>query len=385
MTTPTGPPLKIGIAGRATYPLLQRRAAVYAEAGHDVHVLSLEADRVPGATVHLPRARFGGPLRYLSGLPETAATLRHLDLDVLDLHGLSTYGLYGLLPTRAAVVATVYGPDLYTAAAESAVIRAGVARVLRRADMVFGSTPSIADYARDIAGVDVSGKLAVRSWGVDVGRIQADGPARRAAVRDELGVAPDVPVVVHARHITDLWRPDVIVEAAAALHARHPGAQVWFVHPEPNAQGRVLLARLEARVAELGLGGVVRFLGPRPYDGFLSILHASDVFVCVGRDDLLASTLLEALAVGLVPVLSDLPAYREVIADGVNGMLLPDVTPEAVGAALVDAVGRLDTLRTTWGAPNAARVREHYDERACTLWMVEQYRTAMQHAARRRA
>ena len=56
-TLPAGAPLKIGIAGRANYPLLQRRAAVYAEAGHDVHVLSLEPGTVPGATVHLPRAR----------------------------------------------------------------------------------------------------------------------------------------------------------------------------------------------------------------------------------------------------------------------------------------------------------------------------------------
>ena len=369
--------MRIALAGRATYPLLKRRAAVYADAGHDVHVLSLEPDTVPGATVHVPRARFGGPLRYLTGLPEIAAALRRIRPDVIDLHGVSTYGLYGLLPTDAAVVATIYGPDLYTAADRSALVRAGVRRVLRRADLVFGSTPAIADYAQEVTGVDVTDKLAVRSWGVDVDRIQAGGAARRARVRAELGMPDDAPVVVHARHITDLWRPDVIVESAAALHAAHPSAQVWFVHPEPNARGRVLLDELSARVTALGLDGVVRFLGPRPYDDFLDILHGADVFVCVGTADLLASTLLEALAVGLVPVLSDLPAYREVVADGENGVLLDPVTPDTLGGALVDVCGRLDALRATWGAASRALVRERYDERACTLWMVDRYADAI--------
>lgn len=369
--------MRICIAGRANYSLLQRRAAVYAEAGHDVHVISLEDGEVPGATVHIPRARFGGGLRYLAALPEVAALLRRLRPDVLDLHGVSTYGLYGLLPTSAAVVATIYGPDLYTAAAESGWVRAGVRRVLRRADLVFGSTPAIADYARDVTGVDVTDKLVVRSWGVDVARIQADGDARRARARADLGVAADAPVVIHARHLIDLWRPEVIVEAAAALHDAHPDAQVWFVHPEPNARGQEILAALTARVHELGLDGVVRILGPRPYDEFLSLLHAADVFVCVGSADLLASTLLEALAVGLVPVLSDLPAYREVVQDGENGILLDPVTPDTLGDALVDVAGRLPELRRQWGGPNQDLVRADYDERVCTLWMVDQYQRAI--------
>lgn len=366
--------MKICIAGRANYSLLQRRAMGYVEAGHEVHVVSLEEGEIPGATVHVPRVRFGGAARYLPATPEVVRVLRRVRPDILDLHGVSTYGLYGLIPTSAATVATVYGPDLYTAAVRSALVRAGVRRVLQSVDLVFGSTPAVADYAEDVAGVDIADKLSVRSWGVDVARIQADGPARRAAIRAELGVPDGAPVAVHARHIMDLWRPGVLVEAAAALRAAHPDAQVWFVHPTPNARGRALLAELEGRVAALGLGGTVRFLGPQPYDRFLSLLHASDVFVCVGEADLLASTLLEAMAVGLVPVLSDLPAYREVIADGENGVLLDPVTPATLGGALVDVAGRLGPLRATWGAANRALVADHYDERVCTRWMLDRYR-----------
>lgn len=372
----------ICIAGRAGYSLLQRRAALYAEAGHEVHVISLEDGDVPGATVHIPRARFGGPLRYLTALPEVAATLRRLRPDVLDLHGVSTYGLYGLIPTDAATVATVYGPDLYQGLAEKRLLTRLVRRVLERVDIVYGSTPTIADYAQEVTGVDVSGKVAVRSWGIDVARIQADGATRRATVREELGVSPDAPVVVHARHIIDLWRPDVIVEAAAALCAAHPEAQVWFVYPPPNARGAVLLAELQARVAELGLEGAVRFLGGYPYDAFLSVLHAADVFVCVGTDDLLASTLLEALAVGEVPVLADLAAYHEVVTDGENGVLVDPVTPETLGAALVDVVDRLPTLKEAWGEPNRRMVAERYDERVCTQWLLDRFQEALDRRAR---
>src|SRR4051812_12075800 len=116
--------MRICILGRSQYPLLRRRAQSFAALGHEVHVLSLEtAPEGEGFKVHRIPSRVGGPARYIWALPAMLRALRALAPDVIDIHGLSTYGLYGLFPLGAPTVATVYGPDVYGAQTRSAVLR----------------------------------------------------------------------------------------------------------------------------------------------------------------------------------------------------------------------------------------------------------------------
>ena len=69
----------------------------------------------------------------------------------------------------------------------------------------------------------------------------------------------------------------------------------------------------------------------------LPAIHAGcDAFVApaVGQESFGVS-LVEAMAAGLPVVASDIPGYREVVTDGVEGLLVPPRDPEALAAGLV--------------------------------------------------
>lgn len=92
---------------------------------------------------------------------------------------------------------------------------------------------------------------------------------------------------------------------------------------------------LEALAAELGLDGQVRFLGvSRDVPG---LLKRHRIAVLSTHYEGMPLALIEGMAAGCAVVGSAVPGVREVIADGVDGLLVPEADP----AALADALERL--------------------------------------------
>ena len=76
--------------------------------------------------------------------------------------------------------------------------------------------------------------------------------------------------------------------------------------------------------------------GAAPNEEVPSYLAACEVFVSPAvRQESFGIALVEAMAAGLPVVATDIPGYREVVSDGVEGLLVPPRDPEALAAAVV--------------------------------------------------
>ncbi len=369
--------MRICYLGRANYSLLRRRAEALAALGHEIHIISLHAGSVEGCIVHaLSSNRLANfpSGRYLAAMPAVSNLLKTLQPDLVDIHGATSYGVFGFISRRIPVVVTIYGTDIYDHARHSWPVRWLAGLVVRRADMIYSSTPAAANYLHSVLGwKPPEERLRVRSWGIPIDSIRAGAAERRLAIRREFSIDMSTRVILHSRHIAMLWRPEIIIEAAPAILMAHPNTEFWFAYPPPNQAGQKLLTHLQERVKQLGIENKVRFLGYHPYDQMISIMYASDIYVCIGIDDLLASSVLEALASGLIPVLSDLEAYREVVRSGENGFLLSNITPESLNKQLHTILTDFEQLRPGIATYNRKLVETYYDQADCDAWLLEQY------------
>jgi glycosyltransferase involved in cell wall biosynthesis len=133
--------------------------------------------------------------------------------------------------------------------------------------------------------------------------------------------------------------------------ARVPDVELFILGDGPER------AALERRVAELGLGERVRFLGAGTRDDVLTLFRAVDAALLTSAWENLPHTLLEALATGTPVIATAVGGIPEVVVDGENGLLVPPRNVEAIAWAIERVLGD-DALRQSLAAGAAASVEE---------------------------
>jgi glycosyltransferase involved in cell wall biosynthesis len=118
-------------------------------------------------------------------------------------------------------------------------------------------------------------------------------------------------------------------------------------------------ARLLHAVADLGLDGRVRFLGPALRDGVRDLLQRSHVLVHPSVTEGLPNVVLEAMACGLPVVVTDAGGTREAVRDGVDGFVVPPREPLALAFAL-ERLWDDERLRRRLGRAGRARVEAEF-------------------------
>ncbi|RJF93654.1 glycosyltransferase family 4 protein [Sphingomonas cavernae] len=185
--------------------------------------------------------------------------------------------------------------------------------------------------------------------------ISEDRCARRAALIDELDMAPDVRLVGFFGALMDRKRPLLFVDAIAELQRLRPDIRfMGLMFGEPH-EGAEIHVPERARAA--GIGDSIRLMGfRRPGAGWIA---ACDLLMVPAVEEPLGRTLVEAMLVGTPVVATDSGGNREAIEHGRTGLIVRAEDAEALARGaeriLADAA-----LRKRLTAAAAAHAREHF-------------------------
>lgn len=151
----------------------------------------------------------------------------------------------------------------------------------------------------------------------------------------------------------------------AVLRAR-PNAHIHIVGGDQISYGnppRNHTNWREAMLAELGSRidlSRVHFTGSLNYDAYLALLRRSRVHVYLTYPFVLSWSMLEAMALGLPVIGSDTAPVREIIEDGVNGLIVPFFDPGAIAQKIIEVLA--DPRRYREHRRNARRtIVDRYD------------------------
>lgn len=310
-------------------------------AGHQVDVLGMRGWRRVVAPVRLARQ------------------LRRLRPDVVHVHLLAAQ-LWGIPAARLARVPVVVSSehslmrDTIEGRPHTRWLR-GVYRLLERlTTRTVAVSATTAERLRDW-GVPAS-KIAVSDNGIDFGALELD-PAGRAALRHELGLAPDTTVIGAVGRLDPVKRIDLVLHACAPL--LRDGAALIV------AGSGGLRPELEALAARLGVAGSVHWLGSR--GDMTTVLSAMDVLVSASADETFGMAVVEALGNGLPVAFVECPALEELSSVPLHAHHIARTTDEQVDAdALRDGVRQALAIGR---APVPAELRERYGVVAATRRM----------------
>ena len=327
----------------APYPHTWRWVQHFAAAGHECEVISFRPAEIEGARVHyVGGVEALGKARYLVHARRVKRLIHQLQPDLLHALHLTSYGFLGALAGRRPFVLSVWGTDVLEAPDLTPFHRWLTRYALARADCITATGLHLATETTRYTPRDTP--VTVVPYGVDLERFT---PASRQA---------DGSVVIGA---ASRLGPEkgitYLIEAFAALRARY-GERVRLRIAGEGPERR----RLEAQIAKLGLQDGVELLGWLEHAELPAFLETLDVFALPSTWEGFGVSAVEASAMQLPVVASNIHGIPDAVRDGVTGLLVPPADP----ASLADAIRRLvddEALRRRLGRAGRDYVAQQYD------------------------
>lgn len=354
---------RIAIVAHSNAPWTTPYAQYFQNCHREVRVISFHPDPVEGVeTVFVGREPFDaerGKGLFITRVPEVRRRLEEFQPDVVLGCYLISNGLTAALAWRGPLIVSARGGCVLRQTRTGEPGRATIARrrmlgfVCSRADRVHAVSEEIAEALTQL-GVSPA-KIDCFPLGVDVATFPFSPAAR----------ANGEPVrIVCVRQQEPVYQNHVILRAVAELLRRGRAVRCDMIG------GGSLLEERRAEARSLGIEDAVRFAGhvsAREIPGLISQGH---IYVSASSSDGTSSSLLEAMATGLFPVVSDIRANRVWVRNGENGMLFKVGDVGQLVEAIEAAIDRPE-LAAAAARSNRQQIEHDGDRRVLNGRMLE--------------
>jgi glycosyltransferase involved in cell wall biosynthesis len=188
---------------------------------------------------------------------------------------------------------------------------------------------------------------------VDATDYHALPTGERRALRRSLGLTERDHLVCTAARLSPHKQVDVLLRAFDEAAASDERLHLWVLGD--GVQRR----ELEALSAGLRAGKRVRFRGVVSRAETCAAFQCADVFALLSRWEGLPNALLEAMACGAVPLVTDVSGMQDVVQHCTSGLMVPPGDVEATANAL-RYLSTNEALRAELGWAASDRIRCHY-------------------------
>jgi len=290
----------------------------FEEAGYEVALFSLEPKTILSPQIFYRGRRFTpwGIIDYALAKRAFLDAVASFKPNIVNPHFVASYGWLASYCTHCPVVNTAWGSDLLILPQKSFIHHRRVEKALAHAVCCTVDNKNLFDAAADYMPAD---KIMMVRMGVDRNWFESCARVNFETDRPLRIIAP--------RGLQAVYDPETIVNAVVSLRQRMD-FQLTLFGNEP------LAGAYQAMIKKMGLESVVTLQTFVSHDAYVNMLADYDIYLSASLSDSTSVALLEAMAAGLIPVVSDIAGNREWIDEGINGFLFTPKSPESSATAL---------------------------------------------------
>lgn len=319
---------------------------------HEVHLISPKrSGRLNGVMLHDIYPYNASLFSFYRAKHKLDKLLKEIRPDILHAHYVLPEGLIGAFSKFHPFCLTILGSDIYRLPDRSKAHKFLTRYVLKRADLI---TADSQDLKERVIRYGVSeDKVVVINWGIDLQRFNKKEDS--GDIRKELGVS-NSPIVLSMRRLEPLYNLDIFVKAIPLVLSHISNVRFLILGDGSMKKELVSIAK------RLGVLRNIYFLGMVNERDIIRYLSIAQVFVSIPTWDGTSVSLLEAMALGVPIIVSDLPSNREWIKDGWNGFTVPVRDVEALAERIIFCL-RNPELREIFRDRNLEIVKERADRK----------------------
>ncbi|MFM2017263.1 MAG: hypothetical protein RL007_919 [Bacteroidota bacterium] len=333
----------------------------FAGLGHEVHLITFNKSDIAGIQIHFIDAGSlstgGGNWRVLLQTRKVKKILAQIKPDILHAQYATSYGTVGALSGFHPYVITALGSDVLISPYQSKLYKWLLQYSLGKADWI----TAMADHMRDA----MIGFLKTDARKVETVMFGIDP----SIFNDQTRALPSGKfVITSTRNFEPVYNHKLLFDAMQILRDSIPGIELNMIGAGSREQ------EVRSWYTNAGMNDFVHFKGRMPQVQIAEHLRSSHVFVSTSLSDGNNVSLNEAMACGCVSVVTDIPANRQWMKDGVNGYLVPVDDAKKFADKILYIYTNYASLQESSGRYNAPLIAEK------ALWNVNMDRVAAKYS-----
>jgi glycosyltransferase involved in cell wall biosynthesis len=293
----------------------EKWVSCFVNLGYEVHVISHSDNKLKGATVHYINYSIKN---FIFKVKEVHKLIKEINPDILHAHQANTCGLYAVTYNAKNTIVSAWGSDVLLSPERSLIMKKIVKYVLKKATFITSDSYYMSEKIIELGGNKE--KIFTFPMGIED---DLEG------TRHEYDVNDSTLRIISTRRLEALYNIDIVIKGFhEALKENHRLSLTIA------ADGTDSL-RLKELVKDLSIADKVNFTGRYDLKQLGNMLSEHDVFISIPKSDSTSVSLLEAMYCGVFSVVCDLPANKEWIVNGDNGLIIPQCDPQKVKEAIL--------------------------------------------------
>ncbi len=314
----------------------------------DIYVISAQKSKELNGVVYYYIDKFMayGKLGYIFSIPMVNSIIDSIKPDLIHAHHAMSYGFIAAITKREIpFIVTAHGSDVLISADQNRINRLLIKYTFNKADIINSVAQHMSNKIMEI-GV-TKNKIITLQYGIDSNcffPIQKESKKNRS------------PIFISTRQFKSIYNHDYLIKIAKKLQEMNVEFTLWFV-----GDG-ITLPEIKKQVRDLNLTHCVKFFGKKEQKELNVLLNSADYYISLSLSDGTSLCLLEAFATKTFPIVSDIPANRELINENSDGLLLDLNNIDLATKKIFDLLTSFDNEKTYELNRNFLLVLEHFSQ-----------------------
>ena len=249
---------------------------------------------------------------------------------LIHAHWAIPTGLIGVLVgsfLKTPLIVTIHGSDFRIGAMKTPILKKIFVYVCEKAKHIICVSEVL---KRDIEKLGIKGeKISVFPMGVDESFF-------RSSTNRGVNRMGQSFTILSNRQLQPIYNISLLIRAIPMVLKEEPNAKFIIAGIGSEREN------LERQVKDLNIRSRVQFLGWVNHEEMPKFLSRADIYISTSLDDGTSVSLLEAMASGAFPIVTDIPSNREWISDGENGFLVSLDEERFLAGKIVEAIRNRD-------------------------------------------
>ena len=327
-----------------------------ADRGHDVHLVFQSNHKPLGNEISnkakLYCLKYSGNKGYFINALELRRLFQTIKPNVVNAHYASGYGTLARLARLRPLVLSVWGSDVYDFPYQNKLNMKLVVKNLLYADQIVSTSHCMADQARKLPGIR-SVNIEIIPFGVDIKQFRR----KNKKENKETICIGNIKTLEPKYGIIDLIRAVGILKKNLESKGLAEVSKKIVVQIYGDGRQKDEIAKL---IKQLQLTDTVELKGKIPNSKVPEALEKMDIFCVTSKSESFGVSAVEAMAMELPVVATDVDGFEEVVNDGLTGIIVKksnaNSIAEALGKFILD-----ENLRIKMGKCGRNKVIECYN------------------------